>query len=455
MSTAYRIRKQIELKGTRFKTPSEVNNIESTLDTGFITVKKYIKQEVNKDSSGIRQSKLRSLEITDKDSRQILNLPLLHRSHKLLIKPTCSSSYVEKDTGITERQKSLQPLIIQALRTPDTRNLISAFNDTISSIEVTFQRSEMKSAAKEKPVSEPPSEYHEILPFPAVEDGEIDKHKHLNEEAEKNSKKKNPEVHPDYLKRLKLERKALAEKTRELKLAKKKMLMQKRAAKAKIKEIRDEFLIPDPLPPPPPPKPKDTEPKPVKTILGFRYSQAIEEYYRGKLKPIGSFVTLLNDVEDDMKDEVVNGWFVRTLGANVLNLHAKTLPSCNPVEIRLRRQARLRNRDNSRSLLSIHRSFSRDSVASQAMFRSHDSYGKLKTIEEGRISRHSNISPGSSGEDKPEVTFRTESRSPNGPSSPVRLPSLYTHTTEELCGVARSPTKSITMILPQIISEEG
>ena len=305
--------------------------------------------------------------------------------------------------------------------------------------------------ATKRTVNEQPES---ISPFPPVHDDDIDKHRHLNEEAEKNSKLKDKhEVHPDYLKRFKLERKALAEKNRLLRLEKKRLMLQakRNAVKPKVKEVKDEFLFSEPVPIPTP-RIKDMTSKPVKTILGFRYSQAIEEYYRGKLRHVRSFVTLLKDTDDEnAKEEIVNGWYVRTVGAQVLNLHARSLPSCNPVEIRLRRQhAILRQRgDSSKSLLSIHRSLSRDSVSSRVLLRSRESMSVLKSIDEDRESNNSRQS-----------NHRVDHYEGRGSDtlttlgSPSRLSSLSLMSGDhEFYRVGPKP-KSMSLRLPAIVTEE-
>lgn len=464
MSLTCVIRRQLALDDSS----SKLVGLESALssDLGPICVKGYFQTD---NGAVERRTKLTASTNLNEPKNEKVKLPVFHQRRNRRGSLILTSSGTPKDVGTIRRpydgENVLEPLSIQKLKISSTlckRDL--DFEAAISSIRVTMAPSEKKGSIaddKSKDTSDA-DDNNTIAPFPAVEDDEIDKHRYLNEEAEKNSQKKSSHnVHPDYLKRLKLERKALAEKNRQLKLEKKRLMLQKRLAKPKVKENKDEFFIPEPAPPPPP-KPKEVESKPVKTILGFRYSQAIEEYYRGQLSNLGSFITLLKDTDDEIKDEIVNGWFVRNLGAKVLNLKARTLPSCNPVEIRLRRQqARRRQRDSTRSLLSIHRSLSRESAGSHALLRSHDSLTKLKTIEEGRNSRQSDVSVKSEGEHKLPLSYTdramlidtTESTSVS--LSQHRLPPLQMHAGEEIChGAVRSPTKSISLRLPSIVSEE-
>lgn len=446
----------------------KISDSNSDNISGTLVVKRCT--QINNTSNTDCEKSSATKTTADAVKAEVVNLPLLHKSKTILTKFNKSHG-LPPDVGTIRKpydgRKTLKPITIYALQARFTDHKPKDFQSTISSIQFSLPLSEMNASAESQgggATAPSGTEQQSILPFPPVQDDEIDKHRHLNEEAEKASQKAaTHDVHPDYLKRLKLERKALAERNREMKLAKKKLLLQqqKRNAKVKTKEIKDEFFFPEPQPLPPP-KPKEVEPKPVKTVLGFRYSQAIEEYYRGKLKHIRSFVTLLNDIDDEAKDEVVNGWFVRTLGAQVLNLQARTLPSCNPVEIRLRQQqARIRNRDSTRSLLSIHRSFSRESSASRVLLRSHDSLTKFRSIEEdNNSSRRSTESGESVSANNTVFTDRTgvfggETHSPPGVTSPRKVSEIHVHSPDFYPTLSRSPTKTITLRLPPIVSEES
>lgn len=211
-----------------------------------------------------------------------------------------------------------------------------------------------------------------IAPFPPVVDGEIDMHRLMNEEAESYSTSKPiPNRYQGYLKRLQLERKLLSVQRvpKELKVSKRKRLQ----SKPKVaKEPKDEVFLEEI---PVTFKRRESD-KSIKLILGFRYSYALEQYYRDQMTNYPASGTTHHDIDDADSDEVMNGWIVKSLGPTVLNLRARTMPSCNPIELRLRR--RMRKMNGSRRTVSM------DSSASRAMLKSQHSLSKLITIKADR-----------------------------------------------------------------------
>lgn len=380
---------------------------------------------------------------------KVVNLPKLHESNK-----SQDDSVNNRDTGTIRRpyegNRVLHPLVIQAFsrNKPEEENHDKpeptypenlGFGYTDMDTETTNTSNEYIQSIKDNSIST----------FPPIEEEEIDKHRLMNEEAEKNNKSKAPPSrYQGYLKRLSLERKPLNDqKTKDLKLTKKKVLKRAQTKSKFVKEFKDDFFDEKP---PTPPKPKETEAKPVKLILGFRYSYAVEQYYRGQMSHLNHEMLLRSEELDNSREEVLNGWLVKSLGPNVLNLRARTLPSCNPIEIRLRRQqARMRDLSRTRGLS---RSWSRESGLSRAMLKSKESISKLHAIEEGRESRQSNKSL---KEKKVVISQKVEVMGigeQSDRSSVTTLPPIYSP--DKVYSGVPKLKKAISLKLPVIGAEE-
>ena len=378
---------------------------------------------------------------------KVVNLPKLHESNRSL-----DDIEGVQDTGTIKRpfdgNKALRPLVVQAfsreMPVQESTSLITGADESSSNnntdAEVNTSLSEITSQNDSNPISK----------FPPVEEDEINKHKHMNEEAEKNnSSKPPPNRYQNYLKRLRLERKTLQDKkVAEMKLVKKKTIKRTQTKPKFAKDFKDDFFADKPATPP---KPKEVEAKPVKLILGFRYSYAVEQYYRGQMKHTGSAISLFSEDVHNAKEEVMNGWLVKSLGPTVLNLRARTLPSCNPIELRLRRRHQMKTRDSTRSR-SLNRSWSQESTLSRGLLKSRESFSKLNTIEEGRESRHSNrsshekkviISP------KVDLIGLDDSRDS---STVTSLPPIYTN--DKIGTSVPKMKKAISLRLPHICAEE-
>ena len=200
-----------------------------------------------------------------------------------------------------------------------------------------------------------------VSKFPYVEDDEISKHKKLNIEAEKKSKRKTllSQGHLDYLQRLKLTRKIIAEKekaARDAERAKKKLLM-KTQPKIKPPEPKIETPPPEEIPE----KMEEERVKLAKVIQSFRYSYAIDDLYNGRIRRSFDSVGTGSNISDD---ELKNGWLVKTLGSQVLNMNMRSLPSSNPFELRRRRQM-LRARAVEETRL-LRRMSTNDSIATRS-----------------------------------------------------------------------------------------
>ncbi|KAH3840992.1 uncharacterized protein LOC127878215 [Dreissena polymorpha] len=397
----------------------------------------------------------------DQTTNVVANLPMLSQSHRLQDRK--DFHYGERDAGTIRRSYECETLIVNGLNSASSPS--DYFSLSVRSSGTTSPYSEMDLVLfgdDALSASDNWERTHSISAFPPVNDEDIMRHRHLNEEAEKNKTVTARERDQNYLKRLKLDYKTnLDPRLKELKAQKKRANLKRMQTKPRLKEIKDEFLFDQP-PPPPTPKPKETAPKSFKTILGFRYSYAIEEYYRSQLKNIEIPVPILqlNDVENDpVREEVLNGWLVKTLGAKCLNLQARTLPSCNPVELRLRRMyARMRNNTDRSRRQSVQTNLStRDSfhsvaaAASQFLLKSRDSRQKLNPIDEGITSRQSVLTDKEVTQSAPEVTVRTASISPHKVLPPIQN-SLNDDVIND--AVPRA-ARSISLKLPEITSEDS
>ena len=240
-----------------------------------------------------------------------------------------------------------------------------------------------------------------VSKFPFVEDDEISKHKQLNIEAEKKSKKKTllSKGHLDYLQRLKLTRKIIAEKekaARDAERAKKKLLM-----KTQLKLKPPEPKIETPPPEEVPEKPEDERVKLAKVIQSFRYSYAIEDLYNARIRRSFDSAASSSNISDD---EVKNGWLVKTLGSQVLNMNMRSLPSTNPFELRRRRQM-LRARAEEETRL-LRRMSTNDSIATRSS-RVHfqEPVSRLQSIYERHGSIQSELKSESGVSGKSEKYF--------------------------------------------------
>ena len=454
MSSTIVIRKPLRLENeTHTNELKDSRNTREHSHSSVINIKGYstrpnandLDQSLENDRANIKVKKDELLTQTE-STKDVVNLPMLHRSNRLQNKKDLH--YGEKDSGTIRRPYDCNqnPILVQRYDklTHDKEDSgISESADFLSECSVSpIPRMD------EADVEQTDESRHTISPFPPIHDDEVDKHRRLNAEAEKDKTKTRRDSQQSYLHRLRLNRKIEQEaRLKELKEAKKKAHLKRMQTRPKIEKVRDEFFMEPP--PPPPPKPKEPESKAVKLVLGFRYSFSIEEYYRGLLQGTTKSFVVLNDVEKQGgKDEVLNGWLVKTLGANVLNLQARTLPSCNPVEIRMRRmQARMRN--NTMSRTNSFRTFSRDSmrsVASQLMAKSTDSYKRLDPIEEGTNSPKRHVASGTPEEtnegDRP-ISF-----------SPLKLPPISSPA-DDSTDSPRPGARNISLRLPSIVVEES
>lgn len=437
------------LKVTGFSTESKVNMLDlagENLSDEVSNKNHFEKETISAENA---EQRPKSEPVTN---FEVLNLPLLHESHG-----TVNSELETRDIGTIKRPHDgelLRPLVVQAFTKPKLENEMQLYLDDNDYYESASNFDVDSTKSAENLVN---TGNGTISPFPPVDDDEIDKHRHLNEEAEKNGKSKPPpNRHQHYLNRLQLERKQVSvDKLKDVKI-KKKMLKRVQTKPKIAKDVNDLFVEN----PPPPPKPKEIEPKSVKLILGFRYSYAIEQYYRGKMKSLGSGITFSSSINGENRDsrdkeDVLNGWVVKSLGPNVLNMQARTLPSCNPIELRLRRQqARMRQPGRSRG-----RTLSNESRRSTVLLRSHDSLSKLNTIEEGAESRNF----------RDETLTRTDQyskerkistsqsvdvqRFESVPESELVLPPI--RSPNKLIQVTQTIKKAISLKLPPIGTNEG
>jgi hypothetical protein len=445
-------RKSVELENTNVQKPDLEN-----IDTAFrlLEITGHRTRTINLHPSG----GINHIPIEDEETRpssdrgpvsKVVNLPKLHESKR----PVDDNEGVP-DAGTIRRpfdgNKTLRPLVVQAfsrnmtvpesnIPTPGTETVIQRPPTIDTDAEVSTSLNEVMLKNDSNPISQ----------FPPVEEDEIDKHRHMNEEAEKNSSSKPPpNRYQNYLKRLRLDRKTIQDKKlAEMKLMKKKMIKRTQTKPKFAKDFKDDLFAEKPVTPP---KPKEVEAKPVKLILGFRYSYAVEQYYRGQMKHPGSAFSLYSEDINNAKDEVMNGWLVKSLGPTVLNLRARTLPSCNPIEIRLRRRHQMKTRDLSRSR-GLNRTLSQESLLSRGLLKSRESFSKLNTIEEDRESRHSNQG---SHEKKvvisPKVNLIGLDDS-NAVSKVTSLPPLFT--ANSIGTGAPQAKKAISLRLPHICAEE-
>ncbi|XP_045216382.2 uncharacterized protein LOC123566404 [Mercenaria mercenaria] len=382
---------------------------------------------------------------------KVVNLPKLHESDK-----SSDDSVGNRNTGTIRRpfegNDILRPLVVQAF----SKDLPEQEETSTSVKNGSASHRSQPIVDLDSEVSRSPNENmshiesNPISTFPFVEEDEIDKHRHMNEEAEKNgSLKPPPNRYQNYLKRLKLERKTIQDKkANELKLVKKKILKRTQTRPKFAKEFKDDFNTDKPLTPP---KPKETEAKPVKLILGFRYSYALEQYYRGQMRHHGSEITIQSEDISGDREEVTNGWLVKSLGPTVLNLRARTLPSCNPIELRLRRRQQMRIRDLTRSR-GLNRSWSHESGLSRGLLKSRESYSKLNTIEEGRESRHSNRSSHGKKVVISQSVDVIGAGETNDQSTVTSLPPIHSPN-RFIVGVSKLK-KAISLRLPPVTSEE-
>lgn len=186
---------------------------------------------------------------------KVVNLPKLHQSNK-----SADDSVNTRDTGTIRRpyedNRVLRPLVIQAF----SRNKLEEENHEKSE-PANLGNFGFGHDSMDMDTANTSNEYIQsikdssISTFPPVEEQEIDKHRLMNEEAEKNNKSKAPpNRYQGYLKRLSLERKPLNDqKTKEMKLTKKKVLKRTQTKPKFIKEFKDDFFDEKP---PTPPKPK-------------------------------------------------------------------------------------------------------------------------------------------------------------------------------------------------------
>lgn len=375
-SIDFKIRKSIYLTKTDYEIPKHELLNESLPSLIIKGISKRIENpgpilhETNLSAGSDRELK--------KGPNKVVNLPILHQSKNLEVHAGANDSRTIKRTYETNHTLTDNFLNIFAL----TGIMDEKDSDSHKTVDETD-----KDTDKSRDSPDIENFQSAISPYPPVEDDEIEKHKHLNAEAEKNSNSKPPPINrQNYLERLKLKRKTLGDqKVKELKIHRRKAVKRTQQRQEKVSKDINELFIEQP--PPSPAKPKMTESKPIKLILGFKYSYAIEQYYRGQMRHFGSGLTFLND-NDNTREDVLNGWIVKSLGPTVLNMRARTLPSCNPIELRLR--TRMRGNKKSRS---SHRTWSRESVKSGMMSKSHDSYSKLNSIEEERMTRLSSVSP--------------------------------------------------------------
>ena len=221
-----------------------------------------------------------------------------------------------------------------------------------------------------------------VSKFPYVEDDEISKHKKLNQEAEKKSKKKTllNKGHLDYLQRLKLTRKIIAEKEKEARDAERaKKLLMKAQLKAKPPEPKVETPPPEEVPE----KVEEERVKLAKVIQSFRYSYAIDDLYNGRIRRSFDSVASGENITDD---GLKNGWLVKNLGSQVLNMNMRCLPSSNPFELRRRRQMlRARAAEETRLLRRMSTNDSIKTRSSRVQFQ--EPVSRLQSIYE----RHGSI----------------------------------------------------------------
>ncbi|KAL4228197.1 hypothetical protein ACF0H5_013631 [Mactra antiquata] len=375
----FRARKTLNLTESESKKHSTLQSDESLP----LLVVKGISKNTDK-TKGIKQTNSNYLddirEVNEvnkvtkvtKQTSKVVNLPILHQSNNLDVREgTCDSTTIKK----SRCDETLSDHFLNIF------SLTGVMDDNDSSNKSGSHFENKNDTSNDENCSSLISKY------PPIEEDEIEKHRHLNEEAEKNNSSKAPTINKqNYLERLKLKNQAIADqKARELKLQKRKIAKRSQPKQyGYAKDPNEFFMEQEPLPPP---KPKSVEAKPIKLILGFKYSYAIEQYYRGQMKQFGSNLTFLNDLDTD-KEDVLNGWIVKTLGPAVLNMKARTLPSCNPIELRMRTRMH-----RTRKLRNSHRSWSRDSTEIATMSRSQDSFSRLNKIEEERIQGHASISP--------------------------------------------------------------
>ncbi|XP_052796502.1 uncharacterized protein LOC128228956 [Mya arenaria] len=450
MSSTIIIRKPLKLASdTSLRELENIKTNHKSTQDGLINIKRYVSHSKDAIENWSNHSANISENLDDLQREiglpvDVVNLPLLHQSQRLQWRS--DRHYKERDAGTIRRPYECgeDPLLVHGYRTLFAENgeedcsVTTSENMTLPTSELEFS----EHSDHEDILNSESYRSQTISPFPPVESDEIDKHRKLNEEAEKNKTNTVRNSENNYLKRLKLDRKqASDQRLKDMKTTKKKAHLKRMQTKPKIKEIKDEFFLDSP--PPPPSKPRESEQKSVKTILGFRYSYAIEEFYRGQLR--GTQLAVLHDVENDpVKEEVLNGWLVKTLGHNVLNMQARTLPSCNPVELRLRRMhARMiRNATRSRTQ-SYSRSLSRESVrsiASQILMKSTDTFKKLISIDEGRSSH---------------TSYNSEKdTSTPGSTSPLKLPPIKALPVLEELEQPAAP-RSISLRLPPIGTEDS
>ena len=237
-----------------------------------------------------------------------------------------------------------------------------------------------------------------ISTYPNVENSELSRHKYLNLEAEKMSKKR-PLVNKaylDYLQRLKLSRRAIEKKNKESKDGKNSKKKTVKAGTLKAKWGRE----PKVETPPPPEEPRRTSiefVKAAKIIQSFRYSYAIDDYFNGRSRRSYGSIASSDSVDNELK----NGWMIQSLGSNVLNMQMRALPSCNPFEQRKRRQM-LRARAEEETRLMRRTSINTNDSMNRRPSRVHfqDPVSSLHSIYERPESIYSDIKSDSDKTDK-------------------------------------------------------
>ena len=280
--------------------------------------------------------------------------------------------------GVDSQFTIRQPFVMENGMKPTVKNAfenmaVDKYTDKSDDLEKSTGRrdSSTNSESNSNDVAEDTSTPEYVIStFPPVGNEEIDKHAKLNKEAEKNSRNK-PQAYQDYLRKLQVQKRLLVKpkpsEQKSIKRKNKKLQLKT----TKLKDTREDLFAEKPETPP---KTKEDVVKPMKVIQSFRYSRAIAEYYKNLLDSRHSFVSFDTDTvnNDDDDDEIKNGWLVKSLGPQVLNLSARTLPSCNPIELRLRRkQARQCALEHAK--LSK-RSSNLSRASSQRLSRSNDSF---------------------------------------------------------------------------------
>ena len=223
-----------------------------------------------------------------------------------------------------------------------------------------------------------------ISQFPYVEDNEIMRHRKLNLEAEKKAKKKSSlsKGYLDYLQRLKLSRRAIEKKDKDAKDAKN----AKKKTTLKAAPLKPKLALEPKIETPPPEIPRKSIDECIKlgkVIQSFRYSYAIEDYFKNRSRR--SFDSVAESDRSD--DELKNGWLIKTLGAQVLNVE-KALPSCNPFEVRKRRQM-LRERAAEETRLLRRRSTHESIISRSSRVHFMEPVSRLQSIYERHGSIHS------------------------------------------------------------------